>query len=361
MVRRTRLLTSALLAGFLALPASAVAAPPTIGGFSARPVALNGKEVAAPFFSVDAAPGSSATLDILVANASKTTVRLHVDPVDAATSATSGIAYRNRTEPVREAGGWLTAPKQVLRLAPGDQRTLRAQLQIPAGAKAGDHVAAIALQRVIPARSSGTFAVRQVLRVAVALQIRVAGAAISGAKVAAAPRLAPLPGTQIPAVIVPLVNSGRLLCKPEVQVDLTREGVVIGTVTKQLDTVLPGDRIEYPLPWPRPLEAGRYRLRTDVRGCGDSDRTTSEATLTSALRGTTSAPGPDAGVAPGGGGGVPWWALLLGLPLAAGGGYLVAWWRRRRPRAETTAEPVAAAAIAKARVVDPANGPAAGT
>ncbi len=114
MVRRARLITSALLAGLLALPATAAAAP-TIGGFSARPVALNGKEVAAPFFSVDAAPGSSATLEILVANASKTTLRLHVDPVDAATSATSGIAYRNRTEPIRKAGGWLRAPKQVLR------------------------------------------------------------------------------------------------------------------------------------------------------------------------------------------------------------------------------------------------------
>lgn len=358
MVRRAGTRWLALLAGMLMLPGTALATP-TIGGFSARPLAVDGKPEQRAFFSLEADAGSTLDLRLLVVNGSKQTLRLHVDPVDGATGATSGTVYRNRTDPVRKAGGWLRPGKDVLRLAPGDRRTLRVQVAVPGDATPGDHVGAVALQRVIPARSSGTFAVRQVLRVAVAVQIRVRGAARAGVQVAAAPRLDALPGTQIPAVILPLHNTGQLLCKPQVRVDLTRDGVVLGTVTRQLDTVLPGDRIEYPLAWARPLEAGRYRLLAEVTGCGSPDRTSSEATLATALRGTTTAPGPDAGVAPPAG--VPWWAFLLALPAAAGGGYVVAWWRRRQPRRAAEVAPAEPAGALRAQVIEPAREPAAGS
>ncbi len=95
-----------------------------------------------------------------------------------------------------------------------------------------------------------------------------------------------LPGTKIPSTVVVLTNGGSLLCKPKLSVTLMGNGVD-RMVTRKLDTMLPGDTIPYPVPWPKPLQSGTYQATVQTSGCGPSSEVGKSVTLASACRGPT--------------------------------------------------------------------------
>lgn len=350
---------------------------PQLGGFSARALGEDGQVTPQTYFELKLKPGESFDGQILVTNASKDFVRLKVDSVDGLTGQTSGTVYANRTDDRLETSRWIRPKKKALRLDGASSRTLGFHLHVPDDARPGDHVGAVAFQRILNPKKEGNFSVRQVLRVAVAIQIRVEGPAEPRLEIGKL-SLKALGGTQIPSVGIELKNTGQLLCRPALTVSLAQDGTGLGEVSKQLDTILAGDTINFPLPWPKPLKAGSYEATAATTGCGAPAKVTATVELADTLRGTTGAPGPDVSMLDDEGG-LPWWALVLGIGVALVLGFFLARRTGRKrdepaadaapaaqaapvaPAAPVAAEPAAAAPAAPgpAKAVEPEPEPAA--
>jgi hypothetical protein len=244
----------ALALGLLLAVAPAVAA--TLGGFGVRPATFDPSDPATrAYFVVHARPGAARTEQVVVSNNQSTPLTLHVNAVDGLTGVTSGVVYANREIAASGAGTWVT-PTLSRVTVPG-RATIRVgfTVRIPRGAVPGDHVAGIAFEPVHSTKSGGNFSVTVVVRTVVGIEIEVAGTARQSLRLYSM-SLAPLPGTDVPSVVVSLKDTGRKLCRPRLKVALTgASGTTV--VAQSLDTILPGDRIAYPLRWPGALRPGR--------------------------------------------------------------------------------------------------------
>ena len=314
------------------MPGGAYAAE---SGFSARALDATGQPAAEAYVKVGVSAGGTITRDIEVTSGSSKPQTLLAYPVDGLTGTTTGVVFGNRTDDVREAGRWVALSEDRFTLAPGATRRVRATIRVPQNASAGDHVGGIVFQPAAkPEASGGSFSVRQVVRVGLAAHVRVDGALRRGMEVGEL-GIKPVAGTQVPSIVVGLTNTGNVLCKPKLQVALTRDGQPAGTETRQLDTVLPGDKVPYPMPWPEPLESGTYDTAVTVTGCGPAVEQTASLTLADALTGTPQNQGPREIPKPGG---IPVWAMGLMAFVGLLGGFLLA---RRRPRREPQPQPQA--------------------
>ena len=328
----TRRLTLALMVMLLGLVAPAVAtaadASPTIGGFSARALGPDDEVTPDTYFKVQLKAGDTFSGRLLVISSAKEDARLKFYSVDGLTGKTSGTVYSNIDDPRKGASRWITPRKEILRLPAKGEKKVGFDVKVPEDAIPGDHVGGLALQLADQKKTTGQFAVTQVIRVAIAVQIVVEGPAAPAMNLTSM-KLEALSGTQIPSVTVGMANTGQLLCRPQLTVSLAEDGAVIGTVTRRLDTVLPRQSIPYPLQWPKPLQPGTYQATAVTEGCGDRAELKADLKLASSLRGSSRAPGPlelpDEG-------GTPWWVFLLGglgVAAAFGGGFFLA---RRQPK-----------------------------
>lgn len=272
--------------------------------------------------------GGAVTRDIEVTSSSSEPQTLLAYPVDGLTGTTTGVVFGNRRDPVRESGAWLRLSEGRFTLAPGARRRIRVAIAVPADAGAGDHVGGVVFQSAEqPKASGGSFSVRQLVRVGIAAHVRVDGPLRRRIDVGDL-QITPVSGTQVPAIVMGLRNTGNVLCKPRVRVALTRDGQPAGTDSRQLDTVLPGDEVPYPFPWQQPLEAGTYDVALRVTGCGPEVERTAALTLAESLTGTPENQGPREIPKPGG---IPVWTMGLVAFVGLLGGFLLA---RRRPRRE---------------------------
>lgn len=299
---------------------------PVIGGFSARALDDKGELTAQTYFTLDLAPGEEYSGRVLISNQAKRRQRLHVYSVDGITGETTGTVYANKDDARQEASLWITPARDLLRIDGRADRRMHFTVKVPADATPGDHVGAIAMESAVKPKGSGQFAIKEIIRVAVAVQIRVRGDASPALKIEKL-GLSALGGTQIPSVVTQLHNTGQLLCRPELRIALSKDGKSIGTVVRQLDTILPGDSIPYPLPWPQPLSAGKYQANATTTGCGAPAQLAAELELKGALVGSKAAPGT--AITPDTGGGVPIWAVVLAVLAAMAGTFFLA---RRKPR-----------------------------
>ncbi len=260
--------------------------------------------------------------------------------------------YANRTDPRTETSQWITPKKHALRLKAKSSRTLTFHLQVPDDATPGDHVGAVAFQRILSPKKEGEFAVRQVLRVAVAVQIRVEGTASAKLELGGI-TISALGGTQIPSVNVELKNTGQLLCRPTLNVTLAKGDEGLGTMTVSSTPSSPATRSST-----RCLaEAARRRhLRRHGRDEWLRPRRTDQGERRGAGRPARepAGAGPDTAALEDDKGGIPWWALVLAVGGALGLGFLLArrTGRNDEPRVDAAA-PAPAAPPAPAAVEPP--------
>ncbi len=266
---RVLALAAALAAASCMLPGTASAGGAAgIGGFSVRPSHFDPNNSATRAYFIETArPGQTINDQVVVDNTGPSTIQLRVYPVDGLTGATSGSVYGDAQDPLRKAGRWVTPAVNFLTIPGRSTRTISFAVTVPAGATPGDHLAGLAVQNAHPQRSAGHFSITEVVRAVVGILMEVPGAAHSQGTLSGL-RLSSLPGTQVPAVIVTLGNTGLRLCKPTLAVTLAGSHGVQPTITRPLDTVLPGDTIPYPFAWPRALQAGSYAASATVTGCG---------------------------------------------------------------------------------------------
>lgn len=266
-MRTARLLVAtplaAALLGAAAAPALAAPSTPGIGVAPATP-----QPGGVSYFVNDVAVGATARDTAVVANSGSTPVTVEIYPVDGLTSQSSGAVYGNRGQTLHGAGTWLSVPNATLTVGPHSRQTVMVNVQVPPSATPGDHLAGVAFQEIqVASRTSGALTVRTVTRSVLGVLIRIPGAATAAMTIRNL-RLVTLAGFGTAAVDMQLTNVGGLLVKPRLTVELAGPAGYRRDLTHQLDTILPGDSITFPQPWPDRLTAGRYRVNAMLTADG---------------------------------------------------------------------------------------------
>lgn len=309
---------------------AAAAGREVAGGVSLQPGHVDPSDPATrAYFKPVLGPGATYRDDVLVGNASSKPVTLLVSPVDGLTATTSGAVYGNRQDPLHGAGAWVTPSTSTLTLAPASQVQVPFEVHVPSDATPGDHLAGLAFENAHPTTSGGDVAITEIIRSVIGIQIRVPGPA-SVSWLLGRAHVQSAPGIGTASVVVPLTNTGQLLAKPRLTVSLSGPGGYHRTVSRTLDTVLPADPIQFPLPWPDSLVSGTYEIRTSLGPPGEVATLTTQDTLGQAIQGgSLTAAKPSRPV------GANWWPLvaLVALPAAILIGVIIGR-RSKRPLGE---------------------------
>jgi hypothetical protein len=268
---------------------AARAATGAAASFSVRPGHYDASDPASrAYFKRTVPPGGRFSDTVVVANNGSAPVRLLVYPVDGLTGQTSGSVYANRGIARRKAGAWLHTGVARVTVGPGTESAVPFSVRVPAGAGPGDHLAGLAFQDADVLTSTGSFRVRQIVREVVGVLITVPGPAQARIRLG---RLAlrTLPGTNLGSVVIRIGNSGRRLCKPALAVTLAsptnRE-----RLRRQLDTILPGDTIAYPLILRHDLKPATYAIAARASCARSTATATTAVALRSTLRGAPGRP-----------------------------------------------------------------------
>ena len=266
----------AVCAAMAALLTPPVASADT-GGIGVRASAPGGSDPSTGGFLTEALDaGSTASGAITVSNSTTAMVPLSVYATNGQTAVTAGAVFGTGGVAPSGVGAWLEPAAASIQLGPGTQRTVGFIVRVPAGARAGDHVGAIVVQRAARSNAGSRVAVSQVVRGVVPIDVRVNGSATAQVRLSRL-ALSTLPGTQLPAVMVGIGDTGALMCLPSLSVTVTSSAGKSTTETRQLDLLLPGDTITYPLPWPTAPGQGTNRLDARATGCGNPSTLTASA------------------------------------------------------------------------------------
>lgn len=294
------------------------------------------------YFKPTVAAGESFTDEVIVTNTGDTPVELLVTGVDGLTAPTSGAVYGNRQDPVRKAGAWVRAAKGTVTVGPRSDLAVPFTVKVPQDAGAGDHLAGIAFEDAHPTSAGSNFAVTQVVRAVMGVQVVVPGPGAFAVHVDNA-TLESLPGVSAASVRVTLGNNGVRLGKPALSVALTGSNGYQRTVERTLDTILPGDTIPYALAWPDVLEAGDYSITATAAAPGAAPVVlTARTRLGSVLAGVPT-PGvvtPAPTSAPDSSRRLMWELVVVGAAAGIGGGLYLG--RRSQRPARRVEEPVLA-------------------
>jgi hypothetical protein len=320
-------LVSAIAAGLVWFPA-----PPASAGFgiALRPAHADPNDsTTKAYFKPAVAPGETFTDQVIVTNTGDAPVELVVSGVDGLTAPTSGAVYGNRQDPVTKAGTWVSPSAGTVTVAPHAELGVPFTVKVPKDAAAGDHLAGIAFEDAHPTSAGGNFAVTQVVRAVMGVQVMVPGPGAFAVHLDNA-TLDALPGTKAASVLLTLGNNGARLGKPGLSVALTGPNGYSRTVTRTLDTILPGDTIAYPMAWPDVLQSGDYAITATVTaGPGTAPGAASTFHTASVRLGTALGGVPSPGVvtpAPASrhsrGRGYPVWLLVVVVAAAGIGGGL---------------------------------------
>lgn len=322
-IRSFIILVAACAAVIVGGSSAAFAQTAPTGGFGAAPAHPDPADLATrAYFKPVLNAGGTASDELEVTSTSDTARQLLIYPVDGLTGQTSGAVYANRDTRTRKAGAWVTPSISALSLPPHGQQLVPFTVHAPADATAGDHLAGIAVEDANPTRSPGQFSVTEVFRTVVGVDITVPGPAAPSLHLGKL-GLKALPGTGVAALSVSIGDNGHKLIKPLLRVSMRGPSGYRRTVTRNLDTILPGDTIAYPFLWPDGLARGSYHVA--VRASGAPVAVTSSATLQlgAPLRGTSGRSAPTSS-------GLPILIIVLTViaPVALG----VAVWLLRRHR-----------------------------
>jgi hypothetical protein len=296
---------------------------PPASGISLRPLHLNPMHPAA-YFTLHQAAGRSASGTVLVTNLATVPVTLFVSPVDGLTGLTTGTVYAGRGVPITRAGRWVSVTADAIHLAARSTQRVPFTVAVPVGASPGDHLAGIAFQNARPTTSGNGFKIREIVRNVIGVLVVVPGPAVFHPHLVSL-GLGAIGSTGIGAVSVGLGDDGHDFAKPSLTVALSGPGGYHRTMTRQLDTVLPGDTVVFPYPWPDSLAKGTYLVKAFLTGGGVTVTLQKTVQLGVALRGDS----PGAHVAKKSG--FPWPTLIAVLVLALVLGLVIGLTMRRRP------------------------------
>ncbi len=255
---------------------------------------------------------------------------MHVAAVDTTTSENGGTAFLATGAPRTGAGSWISPGRQALTLGARSTTRLRFRVRIPGSAEPGDHVGGIVIEPDRKVQVDGPGDITRIVRVAIAVRIRVPGDARAALAVDRL-RAAHGAGNGGPTLTVQLANTGARLCRPYLTATFSTAGEAISSERRHLETLLPRTTVDYTLAWRDPVPDGTYDVRVRTEGCGAPSAVSERLVLDSATNAVRIASASPA-ITP------TTTGLPRGAQLAAGAGLMLAalaagaWLARRGPR-----------------------------
>lgn len=357
--RRVTLLGSVVLGPVLLGPALLGLVPAAADAGAAAALTATAVGQNGGYFDLTLRSGASRQLAIAFGNpgAAPATARTYV--ADVYTIINGGFGARPAGAPRTGASRWIAYPASTVTVPAGRQDTRTFTVSVPAGTGPGEYISSVVLESNVGAAGTGQVGLRQVVRHAIAVAVRVPGPLRPALTIGAA-RYSVVAGHSV--VDVAVRNTGNARLHPAGQLSLhNAAGRQVWRCTVTMDTFFPGTGTRVEVSLARLLPPGRYTVALTladpaVHTSADSgtltmaavnpSTATSDATLPSAAT-PTAAPGPTVTATatatgrhlaapadlPAGRSGPPAWALGT----AAGGALLAATLalaarRRRQPR-----------------------------
>jgi Bacterial protein of unknown function (DUF916) len=248
-----------VIATVVGLLSGGTATSAATGGIGVAPAHSDpSRPVTQAYFALEVSPGGNASDAVVVSNTASAPANVLVYAVDGVTGATSGAVYANRGDPVHRAGAWITVAASSITVPAESRSTVAFTVRVPAGTASGDHLAGIAFENAHPSTSAGRLAVTTVSRSVIGILVHVPGPSTFHLHIDRA-QIVQQPGGG-PEVVLTLGNDGTVIGKPSLALTVYGPSGYQRFVYRELDTLLPGDTIPYPVPLPDSLAGGDYRV-----------------------------------------------------------------------------------------------------
>lgn len=332
--RATATIVALLAIGWLAtaVPATAAGEAPRLG---LTPVGHDGA-----YFQLTLDPGDRRSLRVEAANFGDSEVDARTYVADVYSIVNGGFGADLFGSPPRGPSLWLEYPAQQAKLGPQDAIVLDFDVTVPAGTPPGEYVTSLVIENVEPHRGTGSVAIDQVNRNAIAVAIEVPGAERAELQIGAVHH-------QVTAgfsvVTFEIDNPGNRHLRPAGEFRLfDAAGRELAAAPRSMDSVYAGTSTLLEAPMAELLPAGDYcaELRLTDAETGATDATECLAFSV----GASPAPVGDAAAPPAGSiplrlpstdlliGAMPWIAIGLVTLLLGGLAFLLLARRRRRRR-----------------------------
>jgi len=268
--RRTLRIAIALALGSAPLLAVGTAAA------AEQPVRLSVKPVGSPgsYFKLTLKPGETRQLRVQLANHSNNEMRTRTYAAEVYTIINGGFGAKLAAERSGGTTNWLDYPSDIviLRARSGVQRSFT--VNIPRGTEPGEYLASVVIENAAPVKGTGSVALNQIIRTAIAVAIRVPGRLKGRLNIGAATHKF-ASGNSVVAVSVS--NTGNRLLKPLASFAVEdSNGNIVTASTVQMDSFYAGTATAVELPLAAALAPGAYTVSLTLRD--RARRTTVHAT-----------------------------------------------------------------------------------
>ena len=174
-------------------------------------------DVDGSYFTLEAEPGSTHTLKVLLGNTDDEPLTLQTYVADVFTLVNGGYGVREADADVSQTAAWVEYRTETLSLASGEGQEREITVSVPDGTEPGQYIAGIVLQTAEPFEVEGAAMFNQIARKSIAVFITVPGNLEASFQLGTPEMATTVVG---PKIVIPVQNSGDILVKPEGEITL---------------------------------------------------------------------------------------------------------------------------------------------
>jgi hypothetical protein len=262
LTRRVARLTCVLATGGLVslgaalMPAAAQAAEPRVQ-LSAKPVGRSGQ-----YFNLTLKPGQTVHLRIALGNNGKKPIAARTYASDAYTIINGGFGAELRNGAASATTTWIDYHTRVLTLRPDKPRVLSFAVTVPKGTRAGEYLTSLILENNVSIKGTGSVALNQVVRQAIAVAVRVPGPLRAGLAIGAATHKVT---AQRSVVAIEASNTGNRRLTPKAKLVLHDDsGAVVSRASVPMGSFYAHTTTRVEVTLATALDPGKYTVDLDL-------------------------------------------------------------------------------------------------
>lgn len=241
------------LVALLATTSASASAQASAARLGIRPLDVEGT-----YFSVTMSPGETRQLTVELGNFGDTTVDAKTFAADAYTLVNGGFGARLAGEASSGVTSWVAYPADTLTIEPGQAVVRTFDLTVPDDAPPGEYITSLVIQNATPTATggSGSIAMNQITRQAIAVAITVPGPLVPGLQLGTA-TYKPV-GTRA-VLSFAVTNSGTMHLKPAGEFVLaTPDGTEVSRGPVAMETFYAGTETRVEALLAQPVNPGDY-------------------------------------------------------------------------------------------------------